>query len=400
MPQMSAVMKTSTAQQSALQSSQVQADILANAVPILQNVRSGSFTYAAGSPTVVNMQASNVGFIRRFFLEISGTVNCASTYTLTPTQFGLKNLISNVQFTDQNNRLRINTSGIHLHLGACEKRRRPFGVAMVASTGINDDSGIGANFPVQTGTGVVTGGTAKNFTFVLEIPVINANTDLTGGIYANQTTSNNQLQFTMNPSAVVYNADPYNAAYTASAAVATALPTFTNMTWTLYQDMLDQLPVGTDGYAVLPQSQIAWALCFQLINLGVQVAGNDNLYALPPFNVYSNLMLFWDNYQYGSVVGSDVTYIKVQVSNTYVLRQWDALLLSVMVRNIMGVDMPAAANTAAGSFSGGVYSLDFRHRPLSVNQLSSTNIVFRPNTVQSATSTLNIGQEYLWLANN
>ena len=111
-------------------------------------------------------------------------------------------------------------------------------------------------------------------------------------------------------------------------------------------------------------------------------------------------MLFWDNYQYGSVVGSDVTYIKVQVSNTYVLRQWDALLLSVMVRNIMGGDMPAAANTAAGAFSGGVYSLDFRHRPLSVNQLSSTNIVFRPNTVQSTTSTLNIGQEYLWLANN
>jgi hypothetical protein len=110
-------------------------------------------------------------------------------------------------------------------------------------------------------------------------------------------------------------------------------------------------------------------------------------------------MLFWDNYGYSGAVGSDVQYIKTQVSNTYVLKQYDPLMLAALTRNIMGTDMQGAASATAGQFSGGVYSLDYRHKPISVNQVSSTNIVFRPTTVQSSASALNIGQEYLWKAN-
>lgn len=355
-------------------------------------------TYSYGSPTVTNLLASNVGLIRRFFLEISGTLNCASSYTLSATVAGLANLLSNVQFTDQNNRLRINTTGWHLHLAACEKRKRPFGSALIASTGISDTTGIGDNFPVQVAPSSVSGGTTKNFTFVWELPVTNSNTDLSGAVYANQVTSNNQIQFTLNPNFFEYDGDPFNAGYSTSAALATALPTLTNLTWTLYQDFLDQLPTGNNGFAVLPQIDINWALVFQYINLGVQVASSDNLYALPPFNVYQNLMHFWDNYGYGGTTGGDVNFIKVQISNTYVLRQWDPLMLAVATRNIMGVDMPGANGSSTGNFSGAVYNMDFRNKPLSVNQLSSTNVVFHPNTVET-TATLNMGQEYLWYAN-
>lgn len=388
-----------TPQQNAAQNLAIRANILQNAIPVMQNVRSGSMTYTAGVPTTVNMQASNVGLIRRFYLVLSGTVNCAATYTATPTLFGLPNLVSNIQFTDQNNRLRVNTSGIHLHYVASEKRRRAFGAAIVASTGHSDPTGLGSNFPVQVSTGAVSGGTAKNFTFILEIPVVNSNTDLSGAIYANQTTSNNTLQFTLNPNAFVNGSDPYNAAYIMSAALGTSLPTLTNLTWTLYQDFLDQLPIDNTGFAVLPQQDISWALVYQNINPGVQIAGADNLYALPPFNVYQNLMLFWDNPAFNGAngVGSDVDYIKTQISNTYVLKQFDPKMLAVMTRNILGCDFGGAVG-AANAFSGGVYSLDFRHKPLAVNQLSSTNIVFRPNTV-NAGANLQIGQEYLWYAN-
>lgn len=376
----------------------IRQNILANSIPVIQNVRSGSMSYVAGSPTTVNMLASNVGLIRRFFLVLNGTVNCAAAHTATPSVFGLPNLISNIQFTDQNNRLRINTTGMHLHLAASEKRRRAFGAAQIASTGFSDPTGLGQNFPVQVTTGAVSGGTAQNFTFILEIPVTNSNTDLSGAVYANQTTSNNQIQFTLNPNAFVYSADSYTAAYTMDAALATSLPTLTNLTWTLYQDFLDQLPVDNTGFAVLPPQDISWALCYQNINPGVQVAGADNLYALPPFNVYQNLMLFWDNYTFNgaSGVGSDVDYLKVQISNTYVLKQYDPKILAVLTRNILGCDMPGRVGSSG--VSGGVYSLDFRHKPLSVNQLSSTNIVFHPNTVQSGAA-LSIGQEYLWYAN-
>jgi hypothetical protein len=140
-------------------------------------------------------------------------------------------------------------------------------------------------------------------------------------------------------------------------------------------------------------------LVYQLINPGVQIQGQDNLYALPPFNVYQDLMLFWDNYTYNTAPpGSDVTYIKVQISNTYILLQMDPFINALKTRNLMGCDFPAQVGAAA-AVSGAVYDLDFRHKPLSVNQLSSTNIVFNPSTVAAATSNLQIGQEYIWYAN-
>lgn len=380
----------------------IRQNILANAIPVFQNVRSGSLTYTAGSPTQWTVLASNVGLIRRFWLELSGTVN-GTAGTFTPSMFGLSNLLSNVSFIDQNNRLRINTTGPHLHLAASQKRRRAFGSALSQSNNSTivqtDPTGIGANFPVNVGTGTVTAGTPKNFTFVFEIPVVNSNQDLTGAIYANQTTSNNQLQFTLNPNFFVAAADAFNAGYLSSAALGTNLPTLTNLKWTLYQDFLDQLPVDNTGFAQLPPIDIAYALVYQMINPGVQVAAQDNLYALPPFNVYQDLMLFWDNYTFNGAggVGSDVNYIKVQISNTYILRQEDPLVNAIRTRNHIGSDLPAAV--AATNTSGAVYDLDFRHKPLSVNQLSSTNIVFNPATVSSATSNLQIGQEYIWYAN-
>jgi len=398
-----ASVRAQTAQQALAANMAIRQNILANAVPVLQNVRSGTLnnmTY--GSPQIQTVLASNVGLIRRFYLELTGIVN-GGAGTFTPTTMGgLANILSNVQFIDQNNRLRINTTGWHLHLAASQKRRRIFGNATPLA-GLTDPTGFGANIGTagniyfQTTTGLVTAATPKTFRFVWEIPVVNSNQDLTGAIYANQTTSNNQIQFTINPNWVIFGSDPYYAAYVSSAALATNTPTLTGLTWTLYQDFLDQLPVDNTGFAQLPPIDIAYALCYQMINPGVQVAAQDNLYALPPFNVYQDLMLFWDNYTYNTTYpGSDVNYIKVQISNTYILLQVDVFLAAIRARNMLSADFPSAVSAAA---SGAVYDLDFRHKPLSVNQLSSTNIVFNPSTVAAATSNLQIGQEYVWYAN-
>lgn len=390
------------AQQSAYQANlQIRNGILANAVPVLQNIKSGSITnYAAGSPSQVTTLLSNTGFIRRVFLEITATVNCGASHTATPTFFGPANLLSNVTFTDQNNRQRINTTGLHLHLRASEHKRRSFGGALVASTGISDPSGVGANFPVMNSTGAVSGGTAKTFTWIYEIPIVNSNQDLTGGIYANQTTSNNQLQFTINPAFFEYNGDPFNSAYSMDAALATSAPTLTSINWTLYQDFLDDLPVYTSGaqqgYAILPQLDVSWSLNLFMLNPGAQVQGQDNLYALQPFNTYTNIMAFWDNYTYNGAVGGDVTTLYVKISNSYILRQWDPLILASLTRNLLGTDMPG--NVSSAATSGAIYNMDFRSKPLSVDQLSATNIIFHPSTVETAAS-LMYGVEYLWFAN-
>jgi len=392
--------RAQTAQQALAANMAIRQNILANAVPVLQNVRSGSLNNMTfGVPQSWTVLASNVGLIRRFYLELTGTVSCGAGSLVSMTVGNLANLLSNVQFIDQNNRLRINTTGWHLHLAACQKRRRLFGASHTAAA-TSDPTGFGVNYAVQQGLGTVSTGTPKNFRFVLEIPVVNSNQDLTGAIYANQTTSNNQLQFTINPNWVVFGVDPFYASFVSSAALATNTPTLTNLTWTLYQDFLDQLPVDNTGFAQLPPIDIAYALCYQMINPGVQVAAQDNLYALPPFNVYQDLMLFWDNYTFNGAggIGTDVNYIKVQISNTYILLQVDPSIAAIRARNMLSFDLPAVIG-ATTTGSGSVYDLDFRHKPLSVNQLSSTNIVFNPATVAAATSNLQIGQEYVWYAN-
>jgi hypothetical protein len=412
------------AQQALAANMSIRNNILANAIPVIQNVRSGTIpAYTVGSPSQWTVLASNVGLIRRFWLELNLTVTTAATgQTLTLTPLGLANLLSNVTFIDQNNRQRINTTGAHLHMAASQKRRRPFGGALGNMQNTNamsgtagyptmvvagmSDAAFGVNYPVQLANAVAIDNATWNFTFIYEIPVVNSNQDLTGAIYANQTTSNNQLQFTMNPNIFCpFQTDPFYSVWTLGESVGTSAPTLSG-TWTLYQDFLDQLPTDNTGFAQLPPIDIAYALCYQWINPGAMVQGQDNLYALPPFNVYQDLMLFWDNYagaSYASAAippGADTNYIKVQIANTYILRQHDPLELAVRSRNLIGSDMPAFASQTEYKPCGAVYDLDFRHKPLSVNQMSSTNIVFNPKTINLAGSqSLQIGQEYIWYAN-
>lgn len=413
-----------SAQQALAQNLAIRQNILANAIPVIQNVRSGNIpTYTPGQPSTWTVLASNVGLIRRFWLELNVTVSTAATgQTLTLTPLGLANLLSNVTFIDQNNRQRINTVGAHLHLAASQKRRRPFGGALSNAQGTNamsgtagfptfvvaggSDAAFGVNYPVQIASPVAIDNTSWTYTFIYEIPVVNSNQDLTGAIYANQTTSNNQLQFTLNPNVFCpFQTDPFYSVWTVAEAISTSAPTLSG-TWTLYQDFLDQLPVDNTGFAQLPPIDIAYALCYQWINPGAIVQGQDNLYPLPPFNVYQDLMLFWDNYAAGSYAtaaippGADTNYVKVQIANTYILAQHDPLELAVRTRNLMGSDFPAFASQTEYKPCGAVYDLDFRHKPLSVNQLSSTNIVFNPKTINNAGSqSLQIGQEYIWYAN-
>src|SRR5271166_4625056 len=137
--------RAQTAQQALAANMSIRQNILANSVPVLQNVRSGSLANMTfGVPQTWTVLASNVGLIRRFFLELTGIVN-GGAGTFTPTTMGgLANILSNVQFIDQNNRLRINTTGWHLHLAASQKRRRIFGNATPLA-GLTDPTGFGAN---------------------------------------------------------------------------------------------------------------------------------------------------------------------------------------------------------------------------------------------------------------
>src|ERR1700722_12680488 len=68
------------------------------------------------SNPVLNVVPRNVGLIKRFVVEVTGTLNNTSGTVAQLTDFGLANLLQTVQFTDLNNNVRINTQGNHLSL--------------------------------------------------------------------------------------------------------------------------------------------------------------------------------------------------------------------------------------------------------------------------------------------
>ena len=92
---------------------------------------------------------------------------------------------------------------------------------------------------------------------VYEVPLAYSDDDLRGVVYANVVNATMQLQLTINTAgffAAGSTADTTKAVY--SSADSSVLGTLTNVTITVYQVYLDQLPVGQNG-VVLPVLDMA-----------------------------------------------------------------------------------------------------------------------------------------------
>lgn len=74
-----------------------------------QIFQTSAASFTAGT-NIINVPVRNVGFIKGFLVEITGTVTpTVAAIKLSP--FGLSNLLSNITFTDLSNNVRINTAG-------------------------------------------------------------------------------------------------------------------------------------------------------------------------------------------------------------------------------------------------------------------------------------------------
>jgi hypothetical protein len=405
---------------------------LNSSAPLIQAVAFAAPTYAAGQATVVNMLGSATGLIRKFYLVVTGTLNATSGVFLPTPPFGMTNLLSNITFTDLNTRVRHNTTGPHMHLiQACRRGWVP-GMALpawamsesvtppasagavlnetIGSTGggagwgFNMLSGGGAQlgFLCNSAPSTFTGGTAKNFQWVWEIPVAYTDTDLRGTIWANQVTANNLLSFTINPNFFLSNqagaADLSASAYsTVTNPIGTTLPTLTNLKFTLYQDMFVQGPQDKNGQIMLPQVDMAYSYNLLMVPAQALQANSDNVFFAAPNRQILSHILMWDNYLYATApAGSDVTSIKIQIANSLVMRQMEPGILAYWTRNLLGTDMPmgSAGGSGTAKVDFTTYYIDTRRRPLNVQTSGNIGIYFNPNTV-NAGAALNIGYEYL-----
>jgi hypothetical protein len=354
--------------------------VLGQAINMVQSIATGTLTGASARGSVVNVPIRNVGLLKRFWLELSCTIIQSAAETQTLTKWGPANFCSQIIFTDLNNQNRINTSGWHLHALATARRQMAYGAAFTNDSPVS----IGSNFNVMIATASVTN-SAKTIRMFYEIPIAYGDYDLRGAIFANVVNATMNLQFTVNPNFVVGSgADATLAVYQSS--TAGDLGTLGTVTWTLYQNYLDQLPQGKNG-PIVPQLDLSTA--YDIKNtaiVGGLAVGQETPIPYANFRNFMSTTVIYDNG--GTLnVGTDVNYWSLQSANYTNIFKIDPFLSSLMTRQLIGDDMPP-----------GTYYFDHRAKPISTIQYGNMQLVLNPSTV-NANAQMLVGFEALALIN-
>lgn len=327
--------------------------------------------------TVITFYVRNVGLIKRLVVRFKATVTAGATSVQNLTPWGLQNFISNVTFFDLGNNMRINSTGWHLTAIASAKRRGPFGAAYTTDTPF----GMGnINNRVQFAPSTLAANGTSEIDFQLEIPFVKNDMDLRGAIYGDVTQATMQVQLTLNPNMFVAStADPTLAVYQS---VGADLMTLSATSMQVYQNYLDALPRQPNGTPILPEIDIGTAYLLNTTASGLPVANQDNAVSFVNARSYESLTFAYDNNGTLNINGSDLNYVALQSANFTNIINVDGRMLGLMVRNVLGDDLPKA-----------MYYLDFRHRPIDTNQFGNMQFVVNPSSVGGSGAVILYGWE-------
>jgi hypothetical protein len=369
--------------------------VLRNSVEMTQQIFSTTIAAAITSANnVLNINPRNVGLVKRFIVEIAGTAT-ANTGAGTSTVYGLAKLLSNVQFLDLNNNVRINTDGVHLSALKQVKNREIALSAQPISTSATDamlagqfvSSGTAPNFIViNYPPAPATGGSA--FRAVFEIPLAYSDDDLRGAIYLNVVNATAVLQLTLNPNAFATTSATDTTGNVWSSG-ANPQGTITNTTVTVYQVYLDQLPVGQNG-VILPTLDLSTVYELKMTTLSGQVVALDFPYPYANFRDFLSTLITWNSTgaTAGLKNGSDVNYFALQSANFTNIWKIDPLLAAQKTREIIGSDLPL-----------GTYYFSHRKKPLSTVQYGNLQLILNAASLTAGVSYENVYVEDFALVN-
>lgn len=310
---------------------------------------------------VINVNLQPVGLLTKITIQIQGTFTPTAATQLTATQFGIANLLSNVQFTDLSNYQRVNTTGRHLHLLACLRRQLAAGASYQNDCPMN----LGSSFRVNNAPNNMDA--AGNFRFHWEIPVAYGELDLRGAVYLGVTSAVSRMQFTINPNAVVTaaNTNPNEGCYQSTTA---DLGVLSNVEVRVYQHYIDQVPRANNGMPVLPLLRMSNT--YNILNVASPsiVASQDFPILYSNFRTFLSTMLTYNN---AGVLnpGTDINYLGIQVANQLFLEKTDPYMSQHRARNLIGSDPPL-----------GTYIIDHRRKPINTIQWGNTSFVINAAT--------------------
>ena len=350
-----------TAQQS---NAQARGLILKQSLPMTQKIFSQTFNPSNGG--TLNIVPRNVGLIRGFWVKVLATITNGANVALMPTNFNAANILSQIVFYDLSNNMRINTTGWHMNVINTVKGRQVFGAAVTTDSPIGYGS-IMKPFVCPSIAG--TSGTTATVEMWYYVPLAYSNKDLRGAVYAGVLNATMNLQLTINPTPVVLTSgDPTLAVYQGGAGAAGSI---TAATVTVYQDYLDQLPVGKNGSVILPYLDISAFYELKNTNLTGIAVGQDFPIPFSNFRDYMSTTVIFDN---GGTLnaGTDVNYFALQSSNFTNIFNVEPHVISLKTRQSIQDDLPQ-----------GAYYFPSRMKPISTQQYGNMELIVNASTVNT-----------------
>lgn len=375
--------------QAVTQNIQARAAILQYGVKRTQQIFAGTLTPANGN--VFNVQPQNVGLIVGFIVEVNGNIQSTGNTTLTRTEYGVSNVLSNITFSDLSNYIRHNTTGWHMQRINSAKQGFEWGGAYqpnvpvditAFNTSFTNTDAVVPNWNVRSAPLTIVNGNS-NVREMYYIPLAYNAADLRGAIYAAVTNATMNLQLTINPNpAVVSTADPLNAVY---------LGTSTAGSWnggvsvTVYQVYYDQLPTVTQNgqtTVALPLMDLNNQYCLLATSLTGLLNGSDFPYPFANFRNYMSAIAVVDNAGVFNA-GSEINYVALTSANNTNIFKYTPEVAALLSRAVFMGDPPK-----------GEYYFDFRQQPINTNQFGNMNLNFNPNDNIVAGASLQVGVEY------
>lgn len=308
--------------------------VLSQAVKRKQQIASVTFNPANGNIYTCNTILA-VGLLLRFYVEVICTyAELGGGGTAVVTDFAAMNSLSNIQFTDLQNNQRHNATGLQFALTQSFKDKLPF---VGAQEYAQSEGNFGANWDLAYATPPTTEATGSS-RVVYEIPIAYSDDDLRGAIYANVVSNQMNLQLTVNPNPIPNAGDDTFAVFYATAGAAGSC---TSVTINIYQEYLDQLPIGQNGI-VLPQLDISTLYQLLYTNFANLTANQDNYVQYTNFRRFMSLIEIFNSTgtRGGRNVGSDITFWKLVSANLTSIFQESPYERARVQRRILETDPP------------------------------------------------------------
>lgn len=353
--------------------------IRAQGLEMLQQVFSATVTPSQQS--VINIQPRNVGLIRGFWIEVNAKMYDPDQAGA-PTTFSYANLLSSIAFSDLNNNLRHNTTGWHVKMIDIIRKGYPFMTGFsVPSGSLVGGTGWSSNLDAAPAQLPTSNPASANVRCLYYLPLAYTKDDLRGSVYAGVTNATMNLQLTLNANgfSVANTGDPSNAVYQDATGASTAV--WSSATVTVYQDYIDQLPIGQNGAVILPLQDLSTIYELKNTSLTGLTAGQDFTIPYSNFRSYLSTIVLYAN-PTGTPVdpfrnGSDVNAIKLQAANFTNIINVDPYLFQAGFNDQVMCDAPQ-----------GMYYLDTRRHPLNTNQYGNLELVINPSTVYAGATCL------------